>query len=273
MRFVSATTKVLLLLFLASLPIFAQSTSELPDAHTLISNIAVTYRAMKTYSASGTNVMEVSGPGMQQKMEFPMTITGDSAGKMRMETHGAVSMLMVSDGENLWMYLAPLNKYTKLPFSKLGATDPAGAPPVPMPGMGVDLFARYRGLDANVKEARVLRSETIQAKGSDVSCWVLYVEFELAASQRTPVPGTATIDPRQSSTLWVEKTHYLVYREDSIRRVTLRPSTPPTESKMMTTFEEIRVNQPVGPDTFTFTPPPGATEMDLSGFIPKSPQG
>ncbi len=79
------------------------------------------------------------------------------------------------------------------------------------------------------------------------------------------------VDSTSTKTLWVDKAHYLVYREDSTIKMTMPGSTAPTESKSRTTFESVAVDQPVAPDTFTFTPPAGATEMDLSSMMPKTP--
>jgi outer membrane lipoprotein-sorting protein len=44
----------------------------------------------------------------------------------------------------------------------------------------------------------------------------------------------------------------------------------PTEIRQTINFGSITVDQPIPEGTFTFTPPPGATETDLSSFIPKT---
>src|SRR6266571_4010822 len=66
-----------------------------PDALNLLRNVAETYRSMTTFRAEANMVTEMNGPAMQNKMEETMTLTLGSQGKMRMESKGAMGMLMV----------------------------------------------------------------------------------------------------------------------------------------------------------------------------------
>jgi hypothetical protein len=50
----------------------------------------------------------------------------------------------------------------------------------------------------------------------------------------------------------------------------LGPASVPTETRQTINFGSITVDQAIPEGTFTFTPPPGATETDLSSFIPKT---
>jgi hypothetical protein len=43
-----------------------------------------------------------------------------------------------------------------------------------------------------------------------------------------------------------------------------------TETTQTINFDSIMVDQPIREGTFIFTPPPGATEMDLPSFMPKT---
>jgi outer membrane lipoprotein-sorting protein len=82
--------------------------------------------------------------------------------------------------------------------------------------------------------------------------------------------GAPAVDLAHATTLWVDKTHYLVYRDESTGKIAMPGTGAPIETKQTISFDSITVDQPIPEGTFTFTPPPGATEMDLSSFIPKT---
>lgn len=251
----------------------AQSAPDQPDAIDLLKNVALTYRAMRTYSAKSTNVMEISGTNIQQKVEIPLTITADSSGKMRMESTGMAGMLMVFDGKTMWMYMPSLNKYTKLSSSDAASSGQLGSG-TEMFGPATNSFLGYQSVASNVKEAKILRSEKLHVNGSDVACWVVSAEYEPSGGgQETSeqTAGAPAADLAQTKTLWVDKTQYLVHQEDSTSKMNMSGASAPMETKQTIKFDSITVDQPVPEDTFTFTPPPGATEMDLSSFIPKTP--
>jgi outer membrane lipoprotein-sorting protein len=273
-------SKALGLLFATAVLAVAQSVPDQPDALDVLKNVALTYQAMKTFSAKSTTVMEMNNPNMQQKIETPMTITADSSGKMRMETTSMGGSLTVFDGSTLWMYITPLNKYMKMPWSSAASSGQPrggdlGGPAVGGMGMlsaGTNSFLGYRSVASNVKEAKILRSEKLHANGSDVDCWVVSVEYEPSGghtSSEQAASGPA-MDLARATTLWVDKTHYLVYRDDSSGKMVIPGFGAPTETKQTISFDSITVDQPISEGTFTFTPPPGATEMDLSSLIPKT---
>jgi outer membrane lipoprotein-sorting protein len=246
-----------------------QATAELgqPDALDLLRNVAETYGSMATLRAEANTVTEMSGPAMQNKMEGPMTLTLGSQGKMRMESKGAMGMLMVSDGKTVWMYMPHLNKYTKVSSLSAGLGF-AGEGALGFGGLGA-----YGNVIANVKEAKVLRSETLHANGAGVPCWVVSVEYEGAGAEAAPQAAGGVLPTQvdsRTTTLWVDKSHSLVYKEISNTKMTLPRTISPTETKHTVTFKDITVDEPVPDDTFVFTPPEGATEMDLSSFMPQS---
>lgn len=235
MRSVRVTSKTVGVLFGTALLAVAQPTPDQPDALDLLKNVALTYHAMRTLSAKLTSVM--NGPDMQQKIEMPMTIMADSSGKMRVENTGVTGMLMVFDGSTMWIYMSSFNKYTKLPLSSAASS----AQP--------DSFFGYQSVATDVKEAKILRSEKLQVNGSHADCWVVQLQYEPA--------GARTL---WAKTLWVDKTHYFVYREDWTSKMAMPGTSAPTETKHTIKFDTISLDQPVPEDTFTFTPPSGATE-------------
>jgi outer membrane lipoprotein-sorting protein len=80
-----------------------------------------------------------------------------------------------------------------------------------------------------------------------------YVEFNFEAAP--------------TKTLWVDKAHNLIYQEESTSKITMPGGTEPMNTKQTVKFDSVTVDEPISPDVFTFTPPPGATEMDTSKEI------
>ena len=90
------------------------------------------------------------------------------------------------------------------------------------------------------------------------------------ASAPTQAAGFAFSDFAHTETLWVDKNRYLVYREDSTTKMTMPNTNTPINMTQARRVETFTVNEPVSPDVFTFTPPPGAREIDESKFLRKT---
>ncbi len=260
----------------------AQSDPNQPDALSLLKNIEATYSSMNTYSAKVTSAVSISGLETQGKMdmETSTTVTADSSGKFRLETTGLMGRLAVYDGSTMWLYMPSTNSYYKhslndsSPAAQTGAQFGAGI------GMGIfggaNPLSGYKNLIAALKEAKVLGSEKLHVNDSEVDCWVVFLDYEPVGSQEISALETAGLpafgDLTRSRTLWVDKGRYLVYRDDSPIRMTMQNTNSPSDIKQTSKVESVRVNEPVSPDVFTFTPPSGAKEMDPSKFKTKTPE-
>jgi outer membrane lipoprotein-sorting protein len=254
-----------------------------PQALDILTKVATTYRTMKSFQAEATISTDMTSPGMQQKMEMPMTLAAVLPDKMRMENKRApMNMLLVSNGQTVWMYMPQINKYAKMDASKFpGAGGGIGAPG--MAGYG-NIARQYADIADRVKRVRILREEALSIDGRDEACYVLEVEHETPPIPPAP-PAFAKSMPtnieRSAETLWVDKARFVVVRHSFETKVTFPNSGAPMQSKITTTFSKIRLDEPVADELFAFTPPNGATEMDLSQFLPaqtgsaqaKSPKG
>lgn len=255
-----------LVLFLASLG-FTQSQQ---DAMDVLNKVGETYRSVKTLQAEGDVTTGMSGPDMQQNMNMHLLLTFAAPGKVRMESKtGAMTFLMISDGQSTWIYMPQLNKYSKLPLNQ-GALDGNTSVPGGMPAFGaVSDFAK---IAEDIKEARIVRSETLQVDGVAVDCYVVEVVHQQpqpAAGAATAANGAATKAEALSQTLWVDKSRLLVLRVSSDVKVTLAGESVPTKTKSTITFNKLRLDDAVPDDAFVFTPPAGASELDLGQFMPQ----
>lgn len=268
MQYARITIQTMIFALAAAVSSAAQTATapEQPDAMDLLKSVELTYGAMNTYSAKVTETTTMEeGSGSQASMETAITVTADSTGKFRVESTGMTGMTLVYDGNTMWMYMPMANSYSKLPWS---TSAEAGA-------MGGGMFSGANGLDENknatkgVKEAKIVRSEKLHVNGADVDCWVVSLEYGPWDGEVGQAGGASLKDLEHSKTLWVDKNRFLVYREDTKMKMTMPNANTPTNMKQTSNVQSVTVNDPVSPDVFTFTPPPGAKEMDESKFMPK----
>ncbi len=236
-----------------------------PDAMELLRKVEKTYRSAKSFQAEGNIASDMSGQGMHSTVEIPMVLTIVPPDRMRMENKGApMSMLMIFNGQTIWMYMPQLNKYAKFDLGKFAGDDKG------LPGYG-GLGRQYLHVAERATAAKILREEAIRVDGRSVDCYVLEVEYEPPAKLPDNVPFAKSMPTNvqfSPKTMWIDKARSVVVRESSESKVTFPNSNTPMSTKQTITFAKIRLDEPVPEELFTFTPPAGATEMDLSQFIP-----
>jgi outer membrane lipoprotein-sorting protein len=248
-------------LFLCNLG-FAQSQQ---DALDVLNKVGETYRTVKTLQGEADVQSEMSTHGVEQKMTAHIILTTAASGKFRMETKtGPAHFLMIGDGQTLWMYVPDLNKYSKIAVPASpdpGATALSGG----LPGLGsLPDFAKVAD---GVKEVRMLPRETLQVDGVSTDCYVisfLHQPSEGAAASATPSSAKPTLE-----TLWVDKARLLVVRFNLHAQISDPGSSATVEDNSTLTFTKLALDDPVPDDAFLFSPPQGATEMDLTQFMPQ----
>ena len=275
MQYTRVAIRTLILVLAAATAAVAQTAPapEQPDAMDLLKNVELAYGAMNTYSAKVTTSMAMDGAGGQGKMnmETSMSITADASGKFRMEGTGMMAMTLVYDGNAMWMYMPAANSFSKLPLTSGSPAAEAGAMGGGMFG-GANALEEYKSVSRGVSEAKILRSEKLHVNDSEADCWVVSLQYEGFGSQATAAMQSAGLpfsDFARTKMLWVDKTRYLVYQDDSTTKMTMPKTNTPTNMKQASKVQSFTVNDPVSPDVFKFTPPPDAKEMDESKFMPK----
>jgi outer membrane lipoprotein-sorting protein len=214
----------------------------------LLRQMAKTYEQMKTLRAEGTMTSESNSPGMSMTMDSPLIMELASPGKMRLELRKpSGGMIIIGDGQTTWMYMPQLNAYMKFSLPASGVA----------PARAINPMAGFnpRQLAQDVSEARVLRSESAIVNGQNEDCAVVEAEY------RAPVStGQATVESRRQ-TLWIDKQRLLVVRLESVTRTKLPGASAPSEDHANIRFDKLAVDEPLGADQFTFTPPAGAREL------------
>jgi outer membrane lipoprotein-sorting protein len=175
---------------------------------------------------------------------------------------------MIADGQTVWMYFPELNKYSKLPVPA-GHDSGANTLAAGLPGLGT--LPDFSKVAEGVKEARMLPGETLQVDGEPIDCYVISVLQEVPPGATAGSDKSGLAGPRSmSETLWVDKTRLLVVRLSSDMETALG-SSGSTKTKSTLTFSKLALDQPVSDDAFVFNPPEGATELDLTQFMPGPP--
>jgi outer membrane lipoprotein-sorting protein len=246
------------------------------DALDVLSRVGRTYASMKTLQAEADVSMGTTAPGLTQNTSMHLLLALAPPGKMRIENKGPMSVLLIFDGQRGWLYMPALNKYSKLPTMAAAtgnapATSSAGGDAMGSALPGVGFIPDFKNVAEGIKEARIVRSETLQLDGADVDCYVIEVVHNPQAPLTPQAADGATVrDQITQETVWVDKARDLVVRltSDTIP-VAQRDSTSAAELKSTITFQKLTIDAPLADDVFVFTPPPDATELDLTQFMPQ----
>ena len=235
-----------------------------PDAHALLAKVGASYRALGSYLFQGAMNIRMSGAGMDQNLEVPLTIALERTGRRHVDVRNPqMGGLQVSDGKQVTTYIYSLNQYTQKPAE--ADLDSAG---VPRPPANSPL-TRYYDLLSGLKSAVVDGEQPVTIGGVAADCWV--VRCDMTPPQALAADSTA----RATVTFWVDKARSLVLRDST----TVTMHNPATGAALamdqVTGFTLARVNEPLPDSLFVFTPPADAKLVQTfgpqSGEEPVSP--
>jgi outer membrane lipoprotein-sorting protein len=221
------------------------------DIKTIVENVANAYEGQRQYDVSGAITTEESSATGKGVIKAKFRIASQDPNKFRFEQESSVEidgtpngnpsgpMVIIGDGTDVWGVSPTVNQYTKfrpndLPRVQAWVKTATSA-----------VFAPPAMLGKEVANAKLIREEFISINGTNVACFVI----KLMSPARP-----------ESTTLWVEKTRFIVRRI----RSQLLPSADTQSRGISTTSDFLVVNIGVAPpgDTFVFTPSPSAIEVD-----------
>jgi outer membrane lipoprotein-sorting protein len=237
------------------------------SAMDVLASVGTAYSSMSTFQGEGTVQTVMNGPGMQQNMEMPVELTLAAPNKLRLNLDSpTMKAVTIFDGQIFWMYFPALNMYSKLDQASLPSADKTRM-------KGYDLFSKYRDIAQRVEDARILKSETVNLNGAPAECWVIEVHYKnphAGSGSSAFVGGNSPKVLSSQATLWVTKDQDWVVKTISATDMKMNPSASPAEMTVTLAFNKITANEPLADSLFTFTPPAGAREMNLSQFIPSA---
>jgi len=220
---------------------------QLPDASTIFkqaSSITAKYHTLQ-YSAEMT-VQMTSDVRPAIKTTTKSTVYRLNPGKSRIESTGAT---IVSDGDNIWTYIAVSKQYTKT-AAALGPMNAFGG--ANMPNMA-DLQKAAAGA------SKVVGEETVEVDGKARPSWVVETRLDqlpipLPNAQSVTLAGTVV-------KMWLDKELGLTLRMTMSIKMSMPAVASPMQMEMEQRVTGLSIDQPLADSLFTFVPPPDAKEV------------
>lgn len=226
-------------------------------AKDLLERVAQTYKSLTTYHFEGTVTSEMRSLGAQAKIEAPFVIAAIKPDRMRVEIKSqamGMESVSIASGRTTWEYLPQHRQYTK----KESRTYDENELYIRMwaVALGVRL-PQFEHVTERLKEAKILREESVEVSGSSRHCYVIEAEYNSSGPQL----GIES----SYRTFWVERDRYTVLKEVATDKIKPGALGGATESTYLTTFTIAKLNEPLPDALFIFTPPEGAKEVKQLG--------
>ena len=220
-----------------------------PDARALMKESGDALLGARSYIIEQSIVVEITG-GLESRLQMPVKLAASSPGKLRIESNGAVgNTLIVSDGENTWMYLGPLKQYTRTP----AASSAEALMKSLNPGIA-EMIGNMQSKDPYL-EVKLAGEEVIETGGRHYECFV--VESKL---DKIDMPGDMKLVNGVMKT-WVDKKTRLTLKQTANAIMQGGVLRRPAEMNQTINILSVKLNEPVPESLFTFTPPEGAKEV------------
>jgi TonB family protein len=233
------------LLILTLLPLFTHvSAQELPDAKTLLDGESKALQSYVSYQYTDETTTQVTVMGNSVNVPMAMQVQAVNPNKSRMEikTGNLVSSIMISDGDNAWMYSPMLKQY-----SKLSGGDTA------MENLGSTMVMDAAQMAAN---AHTIRSESVEVDGSPHDCWVVESRIDKQSMGGMEIQDAVY-------TTWIDKELGITLQRIMTGKMQGGLMPGPTEMRTKSIRRSLKFNEALPYSLFTFVPPADAKEMDL----------
>lgn len=218
----------------------------LPDAQTLLDRGQAASKAFHSLQLVMEMTMETGFPSGPIKVSTEMSTAYLNPGKSRMETGAAgMKILNVSDGESTWIYSSTLKQYVHIRAAE--------GPQAVMASMGIQMPDTH----SVSTSSKITGEEALEIGGEKHDCWVI----ETKVGEMT-LPSADKSIPKMNgaiSTTWLDKKLGVTLRSDLAMTMTIGGKNIEMHQKMVA--KSVKVNAPLDEAMFTFTPPPGSTEV------------
>jgi outer membrane lipoprotein-sorting protein/peroxiredoxin len=220
-----------------------------PDGKALIKESGDALRAAQSYVLEQAVVVEISG-GMRSRLEIPVKLAASNPDKLRIESNGPVgSTLIVSDGENTWMYLGPLKQYTRT----AAASSPDALMKSINPGIS-EMVADYQSQDP-YRSVKVTGEEALELDGKHFDCFVVEATLD-----NLKIPGAMMLTDGVMK-MWIDKQTKLTLKQTASATMQGGALLVPATMNQTINMLSLKLNEPVPDSMFRFTPPEGAQEV------------
>ena len=234
----NASVSILLLLF------SILSAQDLPDAKTLLAGESKALQSYATYQYTEETTMQMTVMGTAVSVPMVMHVQAVNPDKSRTEikTGSIVSSILITDGDNTWMYSPMLKQYSKLSG---GGAD--------LEKLGSTMIMDVGQVNA---DAHTVRSESVEVDGVPHECWVV--------ESHVPKQSMGGMEIRDAVyTTWVDKEIGIIIRRTMTGTMQGGPIDA-TETRSTSVKRSLKFNEALPISLFTFVPPADAKEMNLS---------
>ena len=220
-----------------------------PDGKALLKESGDALHSAQSYVLEQAVVVEISG-GLESRLEMPVKLAASNPDKLRIESNGPVgNTLIVSDGENTWMYLGPLKQYTKT----AAASSPEALIKSINPGVA-EMLAEFKSNDPYLS-VQVTGEEALEMDGQHFDCFL--VEAKLKNIQ---MPGAMMLTGGVMK-MWIDKKTKLTLKQTASATMLGGSLLAPAQMNQTVNMLSFKLNEPVPESMFRFAPPDGAKEV------------
>ena len=205
----------------------------------ILRHAAQVYGRLRSESVEAIVIMNMD----THRIEIPIVGARTRPDKFHLEVvNSVIGSHTISDGHNIWKYVASFQQYTKAPASP-------GV--IPIEDGPRDILAGERVLDRLQSAVRV-RREKLSVEGKQVDCDVIEATYEPIES------GNPGKDPRK--TFWIDVRRGVILKVFS--RIRMDSETGGgREIAQSVIVTSIKLNEPIRDSLFVFVAPVGAKEV------------
>ena len=220
------------------------SAQQLPDGKTLLDRESNALKSYVSYQYIEETTTQTSAMGTPINITMTMQVQAVTPNKSRMEMKigNQVSSIMISDGENTWVYTPLLKQYSKTSGSNAD-----------LQKFGSTLTADMAPVNAN---ASTTGSESVDVDGIPHDCWV--VESRIA---KQAMAGMEIQDAVYTS--WIDKELGITLKRTMSGKMQGGPLPAGMEMRTRSVKHSLKFNEALPYSLFSFVPPTDAKETDL----------
>ena len=238
--------------FLLLFPFFAHQ--QVPDAKELLkqSGEALTLRRSYQYETEMTIDMVMAGNPLHVSVTSSLAVVNPD--KKRIVSKGQMGeTTIVSDGEFTWIYVPPLQQYTKKAVMR--------SPQAMLDSIGMGALAA--DITKATRDPKTLREESIEIDGSKYPCWVVETRIDRV---KLPQPEGAELTDGVI-TMWIDKDLKIQRQTTMSGNMQGGPITTPVELRQKIVNRAIKLDLDLADSLFRFDPPEGSKEV-ADFFVP-----
>jgi thiol-disulfide isomerase/thioredoxin len=157
--------------------------------------------------------------------------------------------VIVSDGENTWMYVGMIKQYTKT----AAASTPESLVKSLVPGMS-SVIDQMKAKDPYLS-AKIVGEETMEVEGKKIDCYVVEAKLD-----KISLPGSVEMSDGVQK-VWVDKITKLSLKQTMTATVQGGAVAEPAQMSQVSTVISEKLDVPVQDSSFTFTPPEGSKQV------------